>query len=79
MNKIKKGIENTKLPIVVNLGRTKLSVEKLLNLKIGDVVMLDKRVKEELELGIGNKPRFYGIAGIFHDHLAYKVTRKVLH
>jgi len=75
---MKNGIEQTKLPIVVNLGKTKLSVEKLLNLKIGDVVMLDKRVREELELGIGKKTRFYGKAGLFHDHLAYKVTRKVL-
>ena len=75
---MKKGIEQTKLPIVVNLGKTKLSVEKLLNLKIGDVVLLDKRVRDELELGIGNKTRFYGKAGLFHDHLAYKVTRKAL-
>jgi flagellar motor switch protein FliM len=72
------GVNQTTLPIVVNLGKTKLSVEKLLNLKINDVVMLDKRVHDELELGIGNKTRFHGKAGLFHDHLAFKVTRKAL-
>jgi len=37
------------------LGKTSLSVRDILNLKVGDIIKLNKRVNEEIEIFIGKK------------------------
>lgn len=73
---INKNLETSKTPISVNLGQSKLSLKDLINLKNGDVILLNKQTTDNLELIVGKKPRFYGKAGIIKNRFAFKVAQR---
>ncbi len=73
---INKNLETSKTPISVKLGQSKLSIEDLINLKNGDVILLNKQTTDNLELIVGEKPRFYGKAGTIKNRFAFKVTQR---
>ncbi len=64
-------------PIKVILGKTKLTVQDILDLKTGDVIKLRKDVKDELVMMVGNNPKYYCKPGVLKDHLAVKITRMI--
>lgn len=72
-----RNIEKISAPVIARLGLARLSVEELLNLKRGDVVLLDRRVDDNLELAVGSRTRFLGRAGLFRNRLAFRVLNKV--
>ncbi len=74
---LRKNLERVTAPVVAKLGSSRLTVEEVLNLKVGDVVMLNRNVDENLELAIGTRTRFLGRAGLFRNRLAFKVLEKV--
>lgn len=65
------------LPVVSYLGKTSITVKDLLGLKVGDVVKLDKKVGELLEVDIGNSKKFLGNPGISGKKKAVKIVRPV--
>jgi len=65
------------LPVISYLGKTSITVKDLLGLKVGDVVKLDKRVGELLEVDIGNSKKFLGNPGISGKKKAVKIVRPV--
>ncbi|MDK2896273.1 MAG: flagellar motor switch protein FliM [Candidatus Atribacteria bacterium] len=71
--KTQKRLERVKLPLIVELGRTFISLRDLLNLELGDVIVLDRRVKEPLEVLVGKKPKMKGVAGRLGNRLAVKI------
>lgn len=48
-------ISTTYLPVIAELGKTSITVTELLELKVGDVIKLKKRVDEEMEIIIAGK------------------------
>ena len=73
---IQKNLESTMTPVSVNLGQSNLSLDDLINLQKGDVILLNKRTTDELDLIIGKKPRFFGKAGVVKNRFAFKVTQR---
>ncbi|MFC1513509.1 flagellar motor switch protein FliM [candidate division KSB1 bacterium] len=65
----------TTLPIVAYLGRTELTVNDLVNLKTGDVIRLDKRISDLMEINIGGNKKFYGRPGVKGKKKAIKIVR----
>jgi len=65
------------LPVISYLGETSITVKDLLELKVGDVVKLDKKVGEFLEVEIGNSKKFLGNPGISGKKKAVKIIRQV--
>ncbi len=65
------------LPVVSYLGKTSITVKDLLELKVGDVVKLDKKAGEPLEVDIGNSKKFLGNPGISGKKKAVKIIRPV--
>ncbi len=63
------------LPLVSYLGQSRLSVRDLLNLKSGDVIRLDKRVDELLEVSVGGSNKFLGKPGIKGKKKAIEIVR----
>jgi flagellar motor switch protein FliM len=49
----------------------------LLYLEVGDVIRLDRYKDEELDVCIGNKPRFKGTAGKKRGKKAIKITQLI--
>ncbi len=68
-------IEKTDVDVNAILGTTNLTVEELLTLGIGDVIILDKDVKEEMNIYVGGKHKYYGVPGTYKKNMAIKVTR----
>lgn len=71
---IESRVEETKIPIIAVLGRTRLSVHDFLMLQQGDVLPLNTNVDGKIEVIVGDKVKFYGNPGARNKKVAVKVT-----
>ncbi len=72
---IQQKLEKTLIPIKVILGRTSITVRDLLELGVGDVISLERNIKEPLEVVIGQKTKFLAKPGIFENRNAVQVSQ----
>lgn len=70
-------LQKTNLPVNVEFGRSSMSFNELLKLQKGDVIMLNRRVGEELKISVAEKHLFYGMPGTVNGRKAVKITRRV--
>ncbi len=68
-------LEKTYLTLGVRLGRADLSVDEIVNLKVGDIVTLERTQQEEIEVLIGTSVKFFGRPGIRGKKLAVHINR----
>jgi len=61
------------------LGSSTLTVRDLLDLKLGDVIPLDTKVKDEIEVFVENEMKFFGRPGLSGKHKAVEITARVHH
>lgn len=59
---------------IVELGRVRLSVSKMLDLEPGDVILLSKKSDRPLNIYIKNKLKYYGELGVYGVKKAVKLT-----
>lgn len=73
----KKNIENavfkSEVVLKVELGKGRITLEDLMNLDVGDVIVLDKKVEEPIEVLVEGVPKMLGKLGVFKNHLAVQV------
>ena len=74
---MRNSIENIFVPVSVDLGKSNLSVNEVMKLQKGDVLLLDTHVKGLLDLQIGNKVLFKGTAGQYKNKTAFKILDKL--
>lgn len=74
---LKNKIKRTSLDVFSELGGAELTVSELLYLQPGDVVKLNKKSSENIDISIGDYIKFRGIPGKFNKHLSIKVTEAV--
>ena len=67
-------IDNAKIPVRAMLGRSLISVNDFMNLQIGDIIKLDTKTDDELEVYTGNIKKFYALPGAASDSYAERVT-----
>lgn len=71
-------IENTisraKIPIRAILGRSVISVNDFSNIQVGDVIRLDTKIEDELDVFVGNIKKFTALPGASSDAYAVRVT-----
>ncbi len=65
------------LPIIAFMGRTSITFEDIVELQIGDVIRLNKKIDELLEITIGGNKKFLGRPGVKGKKKAIKITRSV--
>ncbi len=68
---------NVPLPFKVSLGSTTIHGQDLLNLDIGDVLVLDKKIIEMLTMSILDKPIYTGRPGRIKDSLVLKLNKPI--
>ena len=71
---IEKKLLNTQLEMRILLGKTKISVEEFVDLRSGDVILLDSKINDPLETEVGGKVRFTVRPGIFNNKVAGQVV-----
>lgn len=72
---INKQISTTFLTVQAELAKTSITVGDFLNLEVGDIIKLDKKVNEEIEISINNRKKLFGRPGNVDGKRAVQVTR----
>ena len=75
MKMLSRHIDTTFLPVYAELGKSQLSVRELLELKKGDVIKLDKRINQEIEVVIGKKRKLAARPGTVEGKKAVRIVR----
>jgi len=74
---VERKLKSADIPIIVELGQTQLSLRDILSLEKGDIVRLDNRLDELLEVTIGDSNKFLAKPGIFRNHKAVKIISEI--
>jgi flagellar motor switch protein FliM len=63
--------------VSVQLATGAIKTRDFLDLKIGDVMTLDKTPSEEAMMMIEGSPKFYGYVGSYRGNRAVRLTREI--
>ena len=72
---IEKQVKDVVLPVVAELGRGVYPLEDIVNLQVGDCLLTNQLVKEELNIRVGNQVKFRGRPGILGKKMAISITK----
>lgn len=61
---IEKKVKNIGIPVISELGETKSSFQEVMNLKIGDIIVLNQKASEPINIKIGNSVKYKGRPGV---------------
>jgi flagellar motor switch protein FliM len=70
-------ISRALVPIKAVLGNSSISVNDFLTLQRGDIIRLDTKVDEEMDIYVGNIKKFTALPGATGDNYAVRVTSVV--
>jgi len=70
-------LENTKVLIKVQLGKAELSVKDVLNLQVGDAIMLKRKKDDPLEVIIGDNVKFLARPGVLGSRIAVQIQTAI--
>lgn len=70
-------VQDVNVSAAVILGRTVITLQQLLNLKLGDVITLDQSINEPLTLEVNNEPKMYVQVGRRNKKLAVQVLEAI--
>ncbi len=70
-------LNHSNIGIDVILGKTDISVEDFLDLRVGDVLRLDNLVNDNLIVNVNRKPKFFARPGIKKNKFAITITGEV--
>ncbi len=74
---IRKQLNKTQVPFVVEVGRVQITIREFLTLGFGDVLQLNTKVKEDFPCMIGTNAKFLCRPGTFGKKLAVQITQVV--
>lgn len=77
INAIQRKLEKAFIPILVELGRTTISVQELLGLVVNDVLQLESKVKDDLNVIVGQRKKFRGQPGLTGHKVALQITQVI--
>ena len=70
-------ISKAQVPIKAVLGNSKIAVLDFVNLHVGDVIRLNTKIEDELDIYVGNLRKFKALPGSFNDNYAVRVTEVI--
>ncbi len=74
--RFKERLLETPVEMVIELGRTQITGRQLLNMEIGDILLLDTDTEELLEAEVEGVKKFHGIPGMVKGNRAFQVVRE---
>ena len=73
-NVIESLISKAPIPMKAVLGKSSIPVLDFVNLQVGDVIRLDSKVEDELDVYVGNMLKFTALPGSSGENYAVKIT-----
>ncbi|MHB1692320.1 MAG: flagellar motor switch protein FliM [bacterium] len=77
IQRFKERLKESDLNIRIELGRTEIKTRDFLNIKKGDVLILDKQVVEPLVVRVENIPKYLSYPGKMQNQLAVKLISSI--
>ena len=74
---IQNKLETARITVKAVLGQNRITVQDLLELSVGDVIPLRRKIGEQLELVVGTRTKFTGKPGINDGKMAIQVCHVV--
>lgn len=71
---ISRQVKDVHLPVVAELGTATVSLQDILGLGPGDLLVTDQLVKKDLNIRVGNLVKFHGRPGIIGKKMAISIT-----
>ena len=71
---IEVAIAKARIPVRVQLGKSTISLNDFISLEKGDIIKLDKKVEEPLDIFVGNIKKFTALPGSSSDSYAVKIS-----
>lgn len=65
------------MPVIIEIGRTTLTVSELLDLGVGSLVQLDNLAGEPVDVLVSDRKLAEGEVVVVGDHLGVRITRLV--
>jgi len=75
---IERVVFNSEVEVKGILGHSQITVRDLLNLEPGDVIVLNKKAEEPVEVLVEGVPKYLAKMGIYRDHLALQIENFVI-
>lgn len=70
-------IRKAQIPVKAVLGSSTISVSDFSMLQVGDIIRLDRKAEEELDVYVGNIKKFAALPGASGDNYAVRVTEVI--
>ena len=67
-------VRKVDVPIKAILGKSVVTVSDFVNIQPGDIIKLDSRIDDELDIYVGNIKKFTAVPGANQDNYAIRVT-----
>jgi len=68
-------VKSVHLPLVAELGATVVTLQDILGLQPGDILITDQLLKNDLNIRVGNLIKFHGRPGILGKKMAISITK----
>ncbi len=70
-------IEKANLNVKTIIGKSSILVEEFLSLQVGDVIILNSKVSDELEVYVDQELKYFGQPGVKNNRTAVRITRQL--
>lgn len=77
MQVIRQRMLDTRVPVKVELGSTRVRIQDVLDLQKGDVIKLDRGIDDMAKVRIGSQVKFLGDIGVSRNKMAIKIVKVV--
>ena len=75
LDRLKERLREIPVTITGELGKAKLDVSRVVDLKVDNLIMLDRRVDEDIDILVEGSPKFTGTFGVYRGAMALKVNK----
>jgi flagellar motor switch protein FliM len=72
--KLEVELERARVPVSVQVGKTRIMVSDFVNLQVGDIIPLDSYVSSDVDVMIGNMHKFHAKPGTSRGKYAVQIT-----
>ncbi len=78
IEKMKENLSGVPVEIKALLGKKKISLKEFVNIKEGNIILVDRYVNDPIEILIGDKPKFKGKMGILKGNKAVQIEGPII-
>ena len=67
-------VRKVDVPVKAVLGKSVITVNDFVNIQVGDIIRLDSKVDDEMDVYVGNIKKFTAVPGANKENYAVRVT-----